>query len=184
MVGAVDIKMHDNHRLLQIRNPWSKRGIPKQTFHSQNFGDDLTHGTFWLEYHAISQTFKTLYLNWNPRLFGFVAQRHLSFAPVGSDIDVGGNGQFVLSVEGCGVVWVVLERHYLGGSEGWEGYIGLALFPGDERIYSYSRPIYRVPTPLLPSSRPWSIFIVLVLLLFDALGLTLRRNTSTRIIQC
>jgi len=148
--SGIDIRMQETHRLLQIRNPWSKRGIPKQTFHAESpFEDDLTHGTFWLEYHTLGQSFKTLYLNWNPRLFGFAAQRHFQFTPAGGDFDVGGNGQFVVTVEESGVVWLLVERHYLGSSEGWEGYIGLALFCGEERIYSYTRPVTRVPPSTL-----------------------------------
>jgi len=152
-----DIRVHNNHRLFQIRNPWSKRGIPKRTFNTPNsdpeeaFTDDVGKGTFWVEYHVLRQSFRTLYLNWNPRLFGFVAQQHVAFVPGQSDVDVGGNGQVVVAVEGEGVVWVVVERHYLGCQEGWEGYIGLALFQGSERVYSYTRPINRVPPKhLLP----------------------------------
>jgi calpain-7 len=140
-----DIRTHATHRLCQICNPWSKRGIPKSTYtENEVFGDDVARGTFWLEFHVLRQNFRTLYLNWNPQLFGFVAQRHLAFVPGGSDVDVGLNGQVVLAVEGAGVVWVLVERHYLGVEEGWEGFIGLALFPGAERIYSYTRPINRV----------------------------------------
>jgi calpain-7 len=155
-----DIRSHGTTRLLQVRNPWSKRGIPKRTFRpaeGEDFeeegvvGDDVEKGTFWLEYHALRQSFRTLYLNWNPRLFGFVAQRHLSFVPGRGGSDVGGMGQIVLQMEGEGVVWVLVERHYLGVEEGWEGYIGLALFQGNERIYSYTRPINRVPLQNSPS---------------------------------
>jgi hypothetical protein len=64
--------------------------------------------------------------------------------PTGSDFDVGLNGQYTFTTDTTGEVWILLERHYLGKSEGWEGYIGLAVFPGNERIYSYSRPLFRV----------------------------------------
>jgi hypothetical protein len=56
-------------------------------------------------------------------------------------------GQLVLQMEGEGVVWVLVERHYLGIEEGWEGYIGLSLFQGNERVYSYTRPVNRVNAP-------------------------------------
>lgn len=50
-------------------------------------------------------------------------------------------------MERSGDVWILVERHYLGKGEGWEGYIGIAVFPGNERIYSYTRAIYRVNIP-------------------------------------
>lgn len=153
--------LDNNRRLLQIRNPWSRGGIPKSAFSTSDLWDalpsptpneavdedklsGLSVGTFWVDYTVLSQSFKTLYLNWNPALFQYCQRRHLSFAPSGSDFDVGGNGQFSISVGGTGDVWILVERHYLGKSEGWEGYIGLAVFPGNERIYSYTRATYRV----------------------------------------
>ena len=144
-------------RLLQVRNPWSRRGIPKSTFSTtelrdsleeadlETITDDSSVGTFWVEYATLSQTFKTLYLNWNPSLFQHSRQKHFSFTPTGSDFDIGLNGQYTFSVQGTGDVWILIERHYLGKSEGWEGYIGLAVFPGNERSYSYTRATYRVP---------------------------------------
>ena len=145
-------------RLLHVRNPWSRRGIPKSTFSTtelrdsledtsdlETMTDDPSVGTFWVEYSTLSQTFKTLYLNWNPSLFEHSRRKHFSFIPSGSDFDVGLNGQYTFSVQGAGDVWILVERHYLGKSEGWEGYVGLAVFPGNERSYSYTRASYRVP---------------------------------------
>jgi len=141
-------------RLLQVRNPWSKGGIPHTAFslgelHDAISGtpelhDDPSNGTFWIDYTILTQLFKTLYLNWNPHLFPHVRRKHFQFTPTGSDFDVGLNGQYTLTTDGTGEVWILLERHYLGKPEGWEGYIGLAVFPGNERIYSYSRPLFRV----------------------------------------
>jgi calpain-7 len=135
----------DSERRLLIRNPWSRGGIPKSSLSTSN-EDGL--GTFWVDYPTFAQTFKTLYLNWNPALFQYVRRKHFSFTPNGSDYDVGANGQYTISVEGTGEVWILVERHHLGKSEGWEGYIGLAVFPGNERVYTYTRPSYRVPPSL------------------------------------
>ena len=111
--------------------------------------NDPSTGIFWVEYSRLSYTFKTLYLNWNPALFQYYARKHFSFTPNGSDFDIGTNGQFTISIEGMGEVWILLRRHYLGKSEGWEGYLGLAVFRGNERSYSYTRPSYRVLALLL-----------------------------------
>ena len=152
----LDIVDRDGRRLIQVRNPWSKGGILKSSFstvelrdalsddQNQKFGPDVSRGTFWIEYAMLSQTFKTLFLNWNPGIFQYCRRKHFSFTPNGSDFDIAANGQYTISVQGTGDVWILLERHYLGKSEGWEGYIGLAIFPGNERIYSYSRPRHRV----------------------------------------
>jgi calpain-7 len=152
-----DIIDKKGHRLLKIRNPWSRGGVPKSSFDFSAFWKDLpgtsmdgytpgdpSLGTFWLDYNTLCQHFKTLYLNWNPALFPHRAQKHFSFTPTGSDYDVGTNGQYTISVQGTSDVWVLVERHYLGKSEGWNGYLGLAVFQGNERIYSYTRPAYRV----------------------------------------
>ena len=146
-------------RVLQVRNPWSKGGIPHTAFslnelhdaisETPDLHDDPSRGTFWIDYNTLTQLFKTLYLNWNPNLFPHVRRKHFQFTPTGSDFDVGRNGQYTLTIDRTGEVWILLERHYLGKSEGWEGYIGLAVFPGNERIYSYSRPLFRV-LPALP----------------------------------
>lgn len=155
---TVDIVDRGRRRLLQVRNPWSKGGVPRSSFTTSDLLDALPEGnaetdlapadpelgTFWVDYGTLSQSFRTLYLNWNPAIFPYSTRKHISFTPSGSDFDVGGNGQYTLSIEGTGEVWILLERHCLGKSEGWEGYIGLAVFPGNERVYSYTRPLYRV----------------------------------------
>lgn len=116
--------------------------------------DDPSVGTFWIDYATLSQTFKTLYLNWNPTRFANYRQKHFSFTPNGSDFDIGSNGQYSFCIKGTGDVWILVEKHYLGKLEGWQGYIGLAVFPGNERIYSYTRATYRVcPSSLILSSK-------------------------------
>jgi hypothetical protein len=164
----VDMLDRSGLRLLRVRNPWSKGGIPKSSFSMDELRVSLPSdedkdlligntsiGTFWVDYATLFQTFKTLYLNWNPAVFQYYSQKHFSFTPSGSDFDVGTNGQYTISVEGTGDAWILIERHYLGKSEGWGGYIGLAMFPGNERVYSYSRPIHRViPVHVLINNRP------------------------------
>lgn len=191
-------------RILQLRNPWSRKGIPSfPTLYTtlstprntnpnveennlpdanpdsgdEEIANDPSVGTFWITYPTLSQAFKTLYVNWNPSLFNYSTSKHFSFTPNGSDFDVRQNGQYIFSINqsksgevegtkggsnggagwGGGVrdMWVLLERHYLGKLEGWDGYIGLAVFPGNERIYSYNtRALYRVTPPSLPLFAP------------------------------
>jgi len=161
-------------RFVKIRNPWSKGGVPRAEVWGQRVWDALPEisgsdersavvdnttsdtisdtffpgdpslGTFWLDYPTLAHSFKTLYLNWNPSLFPYKAQKHFSFTPNGSDFDVAGNGQFTVQVEGTGEVWGLIERHWLGKGEGWEGYVGLAVFRGEGRVYCYTRAVYRV----------------------------------------
>jgi len=179
MVDILDRR--GGRRVLQVRNPWSKGGIPHTAFSlgglhdaisdtPTDLHDDPSKGTFWIDYTTLTRLFKTLYLNWNPRLFTHVKRKHFQFTPTGSDFDVGVNGQYTLTVNGTAETWILLERHYLGKSEGWEGYIGLAVFPGNERIYSYSRPLFRVPSPAL-----WTLDMTFLL--------TCRRNTWMGIIR-
>jgi hypothetical protein len=163
----LDIVDRHGRRLLQVRNPWSRGGVPQSSFTTNDMLEalpsqssrettatelapaDPSLGTFWVDYAMLSQSFRTLYLNWNPAIFQYSTRKHISFTPSGSDFDVGGNGQYTISVEGTGEVWILVERHCLGKTEGWEGYIGLAVFPGNERVYSYTRPTYRVSSLLL-----------------------------------
>lgn len=155
--SVFDVIDRNGQRLLKIRNPWSRGGIPKSSFDFSSFWEDLDSdsmeeytpgdpslGTFWLDYTTLCQNFKTLYLNWNSAIFPYRSQKHFSFTPNGSDYDVGTNGQYTISVEGTCDVWILVERHYLGKTEGWSGYLGLAVFPSNERVYSYTRPSYRV----------------------------------------
>ena len=173
-----------SHKLVKVRNPWSKGGVPGDSFstfelrnalsdHDITPSDPITPidnisednisksvtseslspasaslGTFWLPYSTLTQHFKTLYLNWNPALFPYISRKHFSFTPNGSDFDVAGNGQFTIKVEGTGDMWILIERHCLGKGEGWEGYIGLAVFEGEGRIYCYERAVWRVLSPL------------------------------------
>src|SRR5579859_1506811 len=134
-----EIRDDPGRRFLQVRNPWSKGGTPKSSFSTSDLlsalhpttdsdpsiPDDSSRGLFWIDYAALTRSFKTLYLNWNPALFQYCSRKHFTFTPNGSDFDIATNGQFTITVDGTGEVWIMVERHYLGKSEGWEGYIGI-----------------------------------------------------------
>ena len=153
-----DLIERPSGRFLKVKNPWSQVSTFHSTFSMDELRDALddgkgsdddlisepSAGIFWTNYVALARMFKTMYLNWNPTRFRFSCQKHFSFTPNGSAFDISSNAQFTVSVVATETIWFVARRHYLGKTEAWEGYIGLAVFSGINRMYTYSRPTYRV----------------------------------------
>jgi hypothetical protein len=150
-------------RLLKLRNPWSRGGIPHSSLTHDKlaalsstaspslpslYSSDNSYGTFWIDLEEFLQSFKTLYLNWNPCFFRHSAKRHFTFASSGSAVDLSPNPQFLIKSDMGGEVWIFLERHILQKKEE-AVYIGLSVYEGTDTIYSYSKPLERVILPTL-----------------------------------
>jgi hypothetical protein len=72
--------------------------------------------TFWIGLEQLMQHFESIYLNWNPGMFGHRQDIHFQWDLAGTEAS-GGNciiqhPQFSLSTEGKDKVWLLLSRHF------------------------------------------------------------------------
>jgi calpain-7 len=140
-----------------IKNPWSdgdvwhgaarRRPNPSQGSSpsmstlepSENktaVGDEMTPGTFWMDFRSVFQHFENIYINWNPSLFSHRQDIHFSWhlteATQASNLFVN-CPQFAISCKSGGEVWLLLNRHFRTGdystaTQGRNGYISLYLY--------------------------------------------------------
>jgi calpain-7 len=140
-----------------IKNPWSdgdvwhgaarRRPNPSQGSSpsmstlepSENktaVGDEMTPGTFWMDFRSVFQHFENIYINWNPSLFSHRQDIHFSWhlteATQASNLFVN-CPQFAISCKNGGEVWLLLNRHFRTGdystaTQGRNGYISLYLY--------------------------------------------------------
>nr|POE48731.1 calpain-like protease palb/rim13 [Quercus suber] len=87
-----------------------------------NADEKLSPGTFWIDLDNIVQYFESVYLNWNPGLFGHRQDIHfkwdLSHSETGTNIPRGrfaslaAHPQFQVTAAQGGTIWVLLWRHF------------------------------------------------------------------------
>jgi calpain-7 len=99
-------------------------------------GDEMTPGTFWMDFRSVFQHFENIYINWNPSLFSHRQDIHFSWhlteATQASNLFVN-CPQFAISCKSGGEVWLLLNRHFRTGdystaTQGRNGYISLYLY--------------------------------------------------------
>ena len=99
-------------------------------------GDEMTPGTFWMDFRRVFQHFENIYINWNPSLFSHRQDIHFSWhlteATQASNLFVN-CPQFAISGKDEGEVWLLLNRHFRTGdystaTQGRNGYISLYLY--------------------------------------------------------
>lgn len=159
--AVVDMKEHEGYQLFLIKNPWSKGGTwsgyidpsnpsvksqPKQS-------EPLAPGTFWMDLYNVIQYFQTIYLNWNPGLFGFRRDTHFAWDVVKMNPgSLTRNPQYLLSSQKGGTVFLVLTKHFqehdtavhVGRSSGKDqGYLGLSAFATAHRLTVTRRPLFK-----------------------------------------
>jgi len=137
---VLDMKETDHDRLLLIKNPWvegkgwkgprphaitaldsstssggSKNSL--ESYHQDSIPTkDRPHPTtFWIGLEQVIQHFESLYLNWNPGLFGHRQDIHFEWA-IDAGQSPGGcivqHPQFIFSAKRTGPVWFLLSRHF------------------------------------------------------------------------
>ena len=142
--AVIDMKERDGQRFFLLKNPWSE-GITwkghlfltdsmneaKETLNSPGVTDNkdsdnandscLAPGTFWMGLNDVFQSFESIYLNWNPRLFSYKEDIHFNWdlstcnSPEGS---CEFHPQCVVRSRAGDAVWILLSRHYTSSGQG------------------------------------------------------------------
>ena len=115
--AVVDMKEDKpGKRSFLIKNPWANSG------HWQNSSDqddksqhEFLPGHFWMDTHEIVQSFKYMYLNWNPGLFSYRQDLHFTWDLQKCRSALGSfksNPQYLLKCQKDGRCWILLNRHF------------------------------------------------------------------------
>jgi calpain-7 len=117
-------------------------------------GDEMTPGTFWMDFRSVFQHFENIYINWNPSIFTHRQDLHFSCnvteASQSRNLFVN-SPQFAVSGKKGEEVWLLLSRHFRTGdytmaSQGRNGYISLYLYKNNgEKVLSSDGATLRGP---------------------------------------
>ena len=151
--AIVDMKEEDGRRLFLIKNPWSEgqvwAGSLGKSDNDSGISDPteakLMPGTFWMDLNNIFQHFDVMYLNWNPGLFSYRQDAHLTWdlTSKSSPASFNKNPQYIIRSDRGGTVWVVLSMHFRTIDTGPhaqpdqylnKGYLSLYAFEGQYRV--------------------------------------------------
>ncbi|KAK6601605.1 PALB protein [Botrytis cinerea] len=135
--AVLDMRECGSQRLLLVKNPWCDgmawkgprrspvqeapgdntwtEGLRESLEASDTSRSSTKPGTFWMAFEDVIQNYESLYLNWNPGLFRYRQDHHLSWMiPHVNNIGTfTQNPQYVVhSVKGE-TVWVLLSRHFI-----------------------------------------------------------------------
>lgn len=136
--AIIDVEEAEGRRLFLVKNPWSegttwKGGLnysgyfnvenvdnkarePEDGTLSKSKTESLTPGTFWVSLDDIFQSFESMYLNWNPKLFSFREDIHFEWNLTASRSPSGSfssNPQFGVRSTFAGTIWLLLSRHFM-----------------------------------------------------------------------
>jgi calpain-7 len=173
--AVLNLNQNGNTGEMLIKNPWSdgdvwhgavrRRPNPSQqsspSMPSLEFndrktatGDEMTPGTFWMDFRSVFQHFENIYINWNPSLFSHRQDLHFSCnitrASQSRNLFVN-SPQFVVSGKKGGEIWLLLNRHFRTGdystaTQGRNGYISLYLYKNNgEKVLSSDGAMIRGP---------------------------------------
>lgn len=136
--AVLDIKEIGEHRLVLVKNPWSRGSTWKGTLRGNSTGrnskenqderastqgfkssmhdtSSLGPGTFWMNLDDVFQNFESIYLNWNPGLFSCRQDVHFSWDLTNHRSAPGcffGNPQYSINTRTGGIMWLLLSRHF------------------------------------------------------------------------
>lgn len=136
--AVLDMKEVGEHRMILIKNPWSRGTTWKGTLlgygtwrNSKEDQDEqaltqgveggiqdtrsLEPGTFWMDLNNVFQHFESIYLNWNPELFSCRQDFHFSWDLTTHRSAPGcffSNPQYSMKTNTGGIVWLLLSRHF------------------------------------------------------------------------
>lgn len=173
--AVLNLNQSGNTGEMLIKNPWSdgdvwhgaarRRPNPSQKSspimssldlndETTDSDDEMTPGTFWMDFRSVFQHFENIYINWNPSLFTHRQDLHFS-----CNITEGSqsrnlfvnSSQFAVSGKEGEQVWLLLSRHFRTGdytmaSQGRNGYISLYLYKNNgEKVLSSDGAMLRGP---------------------------------------
>lgn len=179
--AVLDMKEDEYRKFMLLKNPWCEGGSWKGTIPQASLQrlariddsrpstpdaakEELSPGTFWLDWNNVLQYFDSIYLNWNSGLFSHRQDIHFAWdlttkrSATGSFIN---NPQFAVSCAKSGTLWLLLCRHFkdtaelsgdsllnvnVGPAGGFIGYMSLYVYDGKgERIPISRTPLERGP---------------------------------------
>lgn len=173
--AVLDLNQSGDDGEMLIKNPWSggdvwhgavrRRPNPSQesspsmsslelTHENTGKVDDMTPGTFWMDFRTVFQHFENIYINWNPCLFPNRQDIHFScnITRTSQSRNLFVNSpQFAVSGKRGGEVWLLLNRHFRTGdystaTQGKNGYISLYLYKNNgEKVLSSDGAMIRGP---------------------------------------
>ena len=155
--AILEMRETDGEREMLIKNPWSngdvwkgasrQRPNPSQAEATSSENDpienpkgvsvdDMTPGTFWMDFGSVFQHFENLYLNWHPGIFRHRQDLHFSWDLTPVDISSSvfeKNPQISVESSTIANVWLLLTRHFRTGdystsSRNANGFISLSVF--------------------------------------------------------
>ncbi|CAK7262641.1 cysteine protease [Sporothrix epigloea] len=102
-------------RRMLVKNPWCDslvwhgRGLSPVP----NTTGPLTTSTFWIGFEDVIQYFNSLFLNWDPSLFKYRQDHHLSWTLPSKAVlrSFVSNPQYAMVPDADGTVWILLSRH-------------------------------------------------------------------------
>ncbi|TID14404.1 2-nitropropane dioxygenase [Venturia nashicola] len=176
--AVLDMKEDEDRKFMLLKNPWCEGGswkgsIPQTSLQRFSMNDsrpstpdsakeDLSPGTFWIDWNNVLQYFDSIYLNWNSGLFSHRQDIHFAWdltshrSATGSFIN---NPQFAVACSKGGTLWLLLCRHFkdtaeLSGDSSLNVNVGPAgEFIGYMSLYVYDRNGQRMPISCTPLER-------------------------------
>eukprot|EP01006_Ploeotia_vitrea_P036213 TRINITY_DN65989_c5_g16_i1.p1 TRINITY_DN65989_c5_g16~~TRINITY_DN65989_c5_g16_i1.p1 ORF type:complete len:1053 (+),score=533.21 TRINITY_DN65989_c5_g16_i1:160-3318(+) len=145
----------DGHRLLQLKNPWSrlrwkgnwsptdKRNWTPKLRAALGYDPDAAlkegdNGIFWIDYNSLLHFYASIYMNWNPRLFAYHCTMHgdwpKEIGPASSAYNREYCPQYGVTVRsGANVasLWILLSKHVTQKTETDEQFITLHVYQSD-----------------------------------------------------
>ncbi|KAL0073956.1 hypothetical protein J3Q64DRAFT_1881558, partial [Phycomyces blakesleeanus] len=163
--AVVDIKMVENKRFMQVKNPWSHKrwNGPYSHMDTKNWTPQLMQalnydptlagqrddGIFWIDFESVCSYFTSIHLNWNPELFTHQWVLHSKWrkdiGPKKDIYNLGYNPQFRLRVnvpdKKPAAVWLLLSKHIMVTEENTD-YITLHIYnnTNGERVFYPGEP--------------------------------------------
>ncbi|KAI9809684.1 MAG: hypothetical protein M1825_000116 [Sarcosagium campestre] len=144
--AVLDMKEVGDRCILLVKNPWSegtvwKGGLPSldtsqpeaevDALDRDGWTSDLANalppqenlmaGTFWIDFCSVMQHFESIYLNWNPCLFRYRQDIHMSWdlsSGSGPPNSFSNSPQALVSCIKGGIVWLLLSRHFTSRGSG------------------------------------------------------------------
>lgn len=176
--AVLDMKEDEDLKFMLLKNPWCEGGswkgsIPQaslqklSTINSRpstpgSAQEELSPGTFWIDWNNVLQYFASIYLNWNSGLFPYRQDIHFAWdlttkrSATGSFIH---NPQFAISCAKAGILWLLLCRHFKDATESsgdslLNVNVGSAgQFIGYMSLYVYDGKGQRIPISRTPLER-------------------------------
>eukprot|EP00164_Ancoracysta_twista_P004776 GFYU01006468.1.p1 GENE.GFYU01006468.1~~GFYU01006468.1.p1 ORF type:complete len:978 (+),score=227.75 GFYU01006468.1:88-3021(+) len=171
--AVLDMKEAFGHRLLQVKNPWSRQRwngkfsdvdtaswtpeLQQALQYDFSLQSHIDNGIFWIDWDSVVQNFRSASVSWNPKYFGHERRFHgkwIEDSTAGGSIEnplFGNNPQYILEINTPQhtVAWFLLSKHLTEWSE--SDWITLHIFKSEKgsnsstvnRVYHPNKALYQ-----------------------------------------